>query len=828
MEEDLRQQADALRREVALLKKKLARSEVNRSRAEKMMDETEALHENVLDRIAVQKRSAEANEARIKLVLRSREAAEEALRQAKQEAEAATRAKGDFLARMSHEIRTPMNAVIGLTHLALRTELTPKQTDYLRKICSSSQALLGIINDILDFYKIEAGKLTLESIHFNLQDVLANLANVITMKAAEKGLEILFSLDDRVPLELVGDPLRLGQVLLNLSANAVKFTERGEVVISTRLVAEAQGEVRVRLSVRDTGIGMTEKQMVGLFESFHQADGSITRRFGGTGLGLAISDQLVRMMDGTISVESTPGVGTCFSFEIPLRSAESQPANRRVLPEALLGLHVLVVDDNETARKILRGMLESFSLQVQTAESGEEAIALLEQRAQGANRPPFGLVLMDWKMEGLDGIETAARIKKAPHIPNTPAILMVSAYECEEVIERAASVGLDGFLSKPVGQSLLFNMILDTFDCQQDGVSRKRRASGLSASDLRGIRGARVLLVEDNPINQQVATELLQQAGLVVDLASDGREGVTKACAAPYDLVLMDVQMPEMDGLEATRRIRANGLTDLPIVAMTAHAMAGDRQRSLDAGMNDHLTKPIYPEALEEQLIRWIPEGDREPPDPRPCRTFSSDVALPEIQGLDTTLGVDQVGGSPDLYVDLLETFLARTRDAAEQIETARALGNREVAERLAHSVRGASASLGATPLAEAAGTLEAALRAGQEAAADQLVPRFRDALESLCLGLERYLAGRRESGSSEQPVVTDHEQATRLLARLIPLLEEGSSKAEKIVGELRAVVAGLDLDALLDDLEENVEDVEFAAALKIAGELTIRIEGSA
>jgi PAS domain S-box-containing protein len=674
---------------------------------------------------------------------------EEKLRQAQEAAEAASKAKGDFLANMSHEIRTPMNAILGMAHLALKTELTPKQRDYLDKIRTAGNSLLGIINDILDFSKIEAGKLEMEAVAFNLDEVLENLANLITVKAHEKeGLEVLFSTGPGVPRALVGDPLRVGQVLINLANNAVKFTERGEIVVSSELVKAGEKTVEVKFAVRDTGIGLTEEQRGRLFESFSQADTSTTRKFGGTGLGLAISKRLVEMMGGRIWVESVPGQGSTFCFTAVFGVGREESRTRHTPPPDLRGLRTLVVDDNSTSREILQGTLESFSFEVTLAASGEEGLAEFEKSLSGQG---YDLVVMDWKMPGIDGIETARRIKNLQGLRRMPRIILVTAYGREEIMRQAERMGLDGFLIKPVSPSVMFDTIMQAFGHDAPRELRTGTEKELEAAAHEKLAGANVLLVEDNEINQQVAMEILSGAGVTVTVACNGQEALDLVRANAYDAVLMDVQMPVMDGYAATRRIREleakqpSPTSDLqpppgrlPIIAMTAHAMAGDQEKSIAAGMNDHITKPIDPGQLFGTLAKWIGhrEGAQKPAEASPAQTGpqGKDPALPEktlpdaLPEFDLADGLQRLMGNRALYRKLLVNFATQYAHAGKDLRKALDVGDFEKAHGLVHAIKGVAGNLAAKDLQQQSVALEKLVKPAAAAGpppADSLNPAF-------------------------------------------------------------------------------------------------------
>ena len=749
---------------------------------------------------------------------------ESALKLAKARAEEATATKSMFLANMSHEIRTPMNAILNMTGLALDADLPPKPQQFINIAHSSARNLLGILNDILDFSKIEADRLELESAPFSLREVLEEVTETFRSVVIQKHVELITHALPGVPDHLRGDALRFRQVVTNLISNAFKFTEKGEVLVKAETVPEASGaagEVVLRISVSDTGIGISAEQQARLFQSFTQADSSTTRKYGGTGLGLVISRRLARLMGGDLSVESTPGKGTTFSFTARL-GVEAQPAApARVAPSTVAERPVLVVEDTETSRELLETLLRSWSITPVSVATAEEGLSLLEQRNRKGGSDPFGLVVLDWMLPGINGLDAAERIRAREDTRTLP-IVLISAYAGKEEEARCAELGVNVFLPKPITASSMFDAVVQA---QGARVHAARRALD---APLEREFDARVLLAEDNEANQMVASEILGRLGIALDIADNGREAVdmVRAGRDKYSAVLMDVQMPEMDGLEATRALRADpSLQDLPILAMTANAMKADVDACLAAGMNDFITKPIERKALLQTLRRWLPARQRpSPPVPSPVSLPSPTSGDgPTLDGIDIAGSLERLGLDFETFRRMLLRFADGQPAVVEALRAAVSCGDSAAAARHAHAIAGASGNLGADALRAAAKALE---RAGRDGRTD-LAPLFND-VDARAAVVFRSIDILREGRA---PAQAAPGQIIVPPAARIPLERLQSALGDYDLSAASTALAALDLVAMsgaaageLTRLRQHVDGYEYeearALAMRLLGQI--------
>ena len=738
--------------------------------------------------------------------------------QERDDAKAETYAKSAFLANMSHEIRTPMNAILGMTYLVLNTNLEPKQRDYLQKIQSSGQHLLGILNNILDFSKLEAGKMKVEHIEFDLEKILNDAANLNAGRAAAKGLELVIDIAPDVPQRLIGDPMRITQVLANYLGNAVKFTDRGGITLRAERQGTGEKRFLLRLSVSDTGIGIDDEQRQHLFQSFQQADSSITRKHGGTGLGLAISKSLATLMGGEVGVTSVPGEGSTFWFTALVDACDT--AARPLRPSRdLRGRRILVVDDNPAALQVMGEMLRSMSFVPTTVASG--ALALAELAQSNALEAPYDAVFLDWKMPQLDGVETARKIREL-NLRQPPLLLMITAYEHDDVALAAQEAGIKATLTKPVTPSLLFDAMMDVFGSDPPVILPPAAQPAATRTAARALSGTRALLVEDNELNQEVAVELLRSMGIETDLAADGAVALEKVQHQPYDIVLMDMQMPVMDGLTATREIRKlSGLKELPIVAMTANAMVGDRERCLAVGMNDHIGKPIDPDELINKLLQWVKHAGKPLPGPVEATRISladTPVDLRQLTAFDAREGIYRIGGKAEAYRTQLYRFREHYAGAIAELRRRMAEQGNEEAERYCHSLKGVTGNMGAHALHEKLAAIDEHLKQNQPPGTELL-----DEAETLLRHAIEEIDDLKTSGAQPRKAPAaplSNSALDALLTRLAHALEYDLGAVEPLLAKLCAGVAETPLEAHAKALAVLADNFDIDGALAKVAEM--------
>lgn len=744
----------------------------------------------------------------------------------------ADKAKSDFLANMSHEIRTPMNAIIGLTNLLSSTKLTSKQYDYLFKIESSAKSLSKLINNILDLSKIESGKLEIENIEFNFFNVLTDLTNIINIKAGEKDLELIYETDINLPIYLIGDPYRLGQVFLNIVNNAIKFTDKGQIILTTKIKDRTPDTIILLFSVKDTGIGISEENIPKLFQPFVQANKIIAKGYGGTGLGLSISKKIVEMMNGEIKVESELGKGSTFSFVIPFKISSHSDKNYSDILVSLKDLKVLIVDYNLPSQKMFTELLNSFGFKVTSVHSGLEAVEIIKKSI--SENDPYKLVLIDWKLPQLNGIETSKLIKQSFDKENVPKIIMVTDYGREDIILLAKNTILDGFLIKPVSSSILFDTICAVFNVDPENNFNLIDLLEKDITKNISFNNAKILLVEDNKINQMVAKELLENSGIIIEIAENGREAINKLSNNNYDAILMDIQMPIMDGYETTLEIRKNEkFKDLPIIAMSAYAMDEDIAKCYKSGMNDYISKPVDHKILISTLQKWVKNVNivlkKELNVINTDNKIDDNKLFRKLEGISVEAGLEKVAGNKKLFKKLLLTFYNNNKNLFHELKTSLKNNDKKDAIYLIHTIKGVTGNIGALELYNTSSFLENAIKNNELDAIEDTLNKFSISLSKILSSIESIKDDLTHDYTNikfdpNQQNVIDKKALISDLNNLSELLESDISQAMIIKEEVMKQLASTQAIILVHKLDKYIENFELDKAKEMIDEITFKL----